>query len=523
VHDRAVLLRDLAATSATVAGASSRLAKTDALAACLRRLDPAEAVPAVAYLSGELRQRQIGVGWASLRAVPDPAAEPSLTVLGVDETFERIGAESGTGSQARRREALARLFGAATEVEQRFLRGLLTGELRQGALEGVMVDAVARAAEVPVAQVRRALLLRGDLRAVAAAALAEGTAGLAAFRLRVGQPLSPMLAQPADDVAAAMAKAGPAGVEEKLDGVRIQVHRSGLDVAVFTRSLDDITARVPEVVETALALPGRELILDGETIALRPDERPQPFQVTASRVGSRGDAKRDVAALRAQTPLSSVFFDVLHADGADLLDLPGADRVAALAALVPGPLRIRRVVAEEVAAAREFFAESVRRGHEGVVVKSLATPYEAGRRGGGWLKVKPRHTLDLVILAAEWGHGRRHGWLSNLHLGARDPAGGFVMLGKTFKGLTDAMLAWQTERLLALAVTPTDGWVVQVRPELVVEIAFDGVQRSPRYPGGVALRFARVKGYREDKSPADADTIDAVHAIHTATAGPTPP
>jgi DNA ligase 1 len=515
-----VLLRDLALTSQAVAGASARLAKVDALAGCLRRLAPEEVVPAVAYLSGELRQRQIGVGWASLRSVPPPAEEPSLTVLGVDAAFAAIGAEAGAGSQARRREALQRLFGAATEVEQGFLRGLLTGELRQGALEGVMADAVARAAEVPLAAVRRALLLRGDLRAVAAAALSEGTAGLAAFRLTVGQPLSPMLAQPADDIEAAMAKAGPAGVEEKLDGVRVQVHRDGDEVAVFTRSLDDITARVPEVVEVALALPGRTLILDGEAIALRPDERPLPFQVTASRVGSRGDARRDVAALRAQTPLSTVFFDVLHADGGDLLDLPGSDRVAALAKLVPDPLRIRRVFAEEVDAAAAFFAESVRRGHEGVVVKSLATPYEAGRRGGGWLKVKPRHTLDLVILAAEWGHGRRQGWLSNLHLGARDPdSGGFVMLGKTFKGLTDAMLTWQTERLLGLAITPTDNWVVQVRPEVVVEIAFDGVQRSPRYPGGVALRFARVKGYREDKSPGEADTIEAVRAIHTAAGG----
>src|SRR5262249_39767163 len=341
--------------------------------------------------------------------------------------------------------------------------------------------------EVPGAEVRRALLLRGDLRAVAEAALVDGSAGLARFRLRVGQPLSPMLAQPADDLDAALARVSPAGVEEKLDGVRIQVHRSGSEVAVFTRSLDDITARVPEVVEAALSLPAGALILDGEAIALRPDGRPQPFQVTASRAGSRGDVPR----LRAEVPLVSVFFDVLHAGGEDLLDLPGADRVAALAGLVPAELRIRRIVAGEPEPAREFFAEALRRGHEGVVIKSLAAPYEAGRRGGGWLKVKPRHTLDLVILAAEWGHRRRKGWLSNLHLGARDPAtGGFVMLGKTFKGLTDAMLAWQTERLLELASGSTDGWVVPVRPELVVEIAFDGVQRSPRYPGGVALRFA---------------------------------
>ncbi len=482
-----MLLRDIAATSQSVAASSARLAKIDALAACLRRLAPEEIVPAVAYLSGELRQRQIGVGWASMREMPAPAAEPSLSVPEVDAAFERIGALAGAGSQAARRAMLAEVLGRATGAEQRFLFALLTGELRQGALEGVMVDAVARAAQVPGAEVRRALLLRGE-----------------------------MLAQPAEDLDTALARAGPAGVEEKLDGVRIQVHRAGQEVAVFTRSLDDITARVPEVVEAALALPAGAVILDGEAIALRADGRPLPFQVTASRVGSRGDVPR----LREQTPLASVFFDVLHADGADLLDLPGAGRTDALAGLVPAELRIRRIVAEEADQAREFFAETLRRGHEGVVVKSLATPYEAGRRGGGWLKVKPRHTLDLVVLAAEWGHGRRKGWLSNLHLGARDPqTGGFVMLGKTFKGLTDAMLGWQTERLLALAVTPADGWVVQVRPELVVEIAFDGVQRSPRYPGGVALRFARVKGYRTDKSAAEADTIEAVRAIHAAGGG----
>jgi DNA ligase-1 len=511
-----VLLQEIAGTSEAVAASSARLGKIGTLADCLRRLRPEEIVPAVAFLSGELRQRQIGVGWASVRDMPPPAAEPSLGVTEVDATFERIGAQAGAGSQAARRGLLTELFGRATEPEQRFLFRLLTGELRQGALEGVMADAVARAAGVPGAEVRRALLLRGDLRAVAEAALVAGSAGLAAFHLRIGQPLAPMLAQPAADLDAALARVGPAGVEEKLDGVRVQVHRRGPEVAVFTRSLDDITARVPEVVEAALSLPTGAVILDGEAIALRPDGRPLPFQVTASRAGSRGDVPR----LRAEVPLAPVFFDVLHSDGADLLDLPGADRVAALATLVPEQLRIRRVVAGQPQEAREFFAEALRRGHEGVVVKSLAAPYEAGRRGGGWLKVKPTHTLDLVVLAAEWGHGRRRGWLSNLHLGARDPAtGGFVMLGKTFKGLTDAMLAWQTERLLGLAEGPTDGWVVRVRPELVVEIAFDGVQRSPRYPGGVALRFARVKGYRTDKSPVEADTIDAVRAIHETAGG----
>ena len=512
---RSVLLQDLAQTSALMAASSSRLVKVAALADCLRRLSPAEVVPGVGYLSGELPQRQIGVGWAALRELPGPAAESTLTVAEVDALLAQIGAATGPGSQAVRRRLLGGLFGRATEPEQRFLRGLLSGELRQGALEGVMLDAVARAAEVPGPQVRRALLLRGDLRAVAEAALTGGAAGLTAFRLRVGQPLRPMLAQPAPDLASALARAGPAGMEEKLDGIRVQVHRQGAEVAVFTRSLDDITDRVPELVQTALDLPVGALILDGEVLALRPDGRPQPFQVTAGRVGSRGE----VARLAEEVPLSPVFFDLLYADGADLLDAPAVDRVARLAELLPEPVRIRRTVSPDLAAAEAFLAETLRRGHEGVVVKSLQGSYQAGRRGSGWLKVKPSHTLDLVVLAAEWGHGRRRAWLSNLHLGAREETGGFVMLGKTFKGLTDAMLAWQTERLLTLAVSPPDGWQVQVRPELVVEVAFDGVQRSPRYPAGLALRFARVKGYRLDKSATEADTVDAVRAIYAAAGG----
>jgi DNA ligase-1 len=398
------------------------------------------------------------------------------------------------------------LFARATAEEQGFLRALIGGELRQGALAGVMADAVATASGLPLADVRRALLLAGDLRAVTAAALAEGAAGLAQFRLAVGRPLAPMLASPAPDLDSALDKAGPAALEEKLDGARVQVHRAGGDVAVFTRSLDDITARVPELVAAALALPVRAAVLDGEAIALRPDGRPHAFQVTASRIGSRGTS---------DTPLSWAVFDALHLDGADLLDTSGAERFAALEPVIPAELRVRRVVAADPQHAAAFLTEALARGHEGVMVKSLAAAYEAGRRGTGWLKVKPSHTLDLVVLAAEWGHGRRRGWLSNLHLGARDPAGGFVMLGKTFKGMTDAMLAWQTEHLLSLATEPGE-WVVRVRPELVVEVAFDGVQASVRYPGGVALRFARVKGYRLDKTAAEADTIEHVRAIHTA-------
>jgi len=515
----AVLLEEIAETSAAVAASSARLAKVERLAACLRRLDPDEVHPAVAFLSGELRQRQIGVGWAALREVPPPAAVPSLTVAEVDAGFERIGRLAGPGSQAERRRLLAGLFGRATGDEQRFLVRLLGGELRQGALEGVMVEATARAAGIPGAEVRRALMLRGALGPVAEAALARGVAGLRELRLQVGRPLQPMLAQTATSVEAALARAGasgsargvPAAVEWKLDGVRVQLHKDGAEVRVFTRTLDDITARVPEAVETVLALPVGTAVLDGELIALRDDGRPHPFQITAGRLGSKLGVER----LRTTVPLTLFLFDVLHLDGEDLIDRTGAERHAALAAVTPEALRVPRTVTGDPAVAAAFLGDALARGHEGVLVKSLAVPYEAGRRGAGWVKVKPVHTLDLVVLAAEWGHGRRTGWLSNLHLGARDPeSGGFVMLGKTFKGLTDELLRWQTERLRELAVTPTDGWVVRVRPELVVEVAFDGLQTSPRYPGGLALRFARVLRYREDKGADDADTIDTVRAIH---------
>jgi ATP-dependent DNA ligase I len=504
-----VLLDEVAETSATVAASSARLAKVERLAACLRRLEPGEVHPAVAFLSGELRQRQIGVGYAAMRDAPDPAAAPTLTVAEVDAAFERIGRLAGPGSQAERRRLLGELFAAATAAEQRFLVGLLSGELRQGALEGVMVEAIARAAGVAATEVRRAVMLRGALGPVAEAALAAGVPGLRAFHLEVGRPLQPMLASTAPSVEAALERVGEAAVEWKLDGARVQVHRAGTEVAVFTRTLDDITARVPEVVAAAGSLPVRSCVLDGEVIALRPDGRPHPFQVTASRVGSRLEVER----LAASLPLTAFLFDLLHLDGQDLIDRTGAERHAALAAVVPEPLRIPRTVTADPAAAAAFLADTLARGHEGVMVKSLAATWEAGRRGAGWLKVKPVHTLDLVVLAAEWGHGRRKGWLSNLHLGARDPEGGFVMLGKTFKGLTDKLLAWQTERLLELEVS-RDAWTVHVRPELVVEVAFDGLQTSPRYPGGLALRFARVLRYRPDKRAADADTIDTVRAIH---------
>ena len=508
-----MLLIDVATASAEVGASSARLAKIARIAELLARAggrgEARLVAVIVSWLSGDLPQRQIGVGWAALRSLPPPAQEPTLTVAAVDAAFTEIGAVAGKGSQARRAGLVGDLFAAATEPEQTFLRRLLGGELRQGALAGVMADAVAKAAAVPAATVRRAAMLGGDLPAVAAAALTGGETALAEFTLRVGRPVGPMLAQTATGVAEALERLGGEAVfEAKLDGARVQIHRAGDDVSIYTRSLDDVTARLPEVVEATLALGVKDLIADGEAIALRADGRPHRFQVTASRFGR-------AAASRAEQPLSVFFFDVLHLDGVDLLDEPTSNRLSALDAIVPSTQRVDRLITSDAAAAQQFLEVTLAAGHEGVMAKSLTAPYEAGRRGAGWLKVKPVHTLDLVVLAVEWGSGRRTGKLSNIHLGARDPAtGDFVMLGKTFKGMTDAMLDWQTARFTELAVGPTDGWVVKVRPEQVVEIAFDGVQTSSRYPGGMALRFARVLRYRDDKSPAEADTIDTVRALH---------
>jgi DNA ligase-1 len=504
-----VLLSEVVETSAAVGETASRSAKVERLAATLRRLSPDEAAIGVAFLSSQLRQRQIGVGYASIRDLPEPAPTASLTLSEVDTALEAIGRLTGRDSQAERRRHLVSLFARATSTEQDFLRRLMIGELRQGALEGVVLDALARALDASLAEVRRAVMLRGDIGAVAEAGLRDGAAGLAAFRLQVGQPLQPMLAQSATTVADALQRTSPAAIEWKLDGARVQIHVLGSDVRVFTRSLDDITTRVPEVVEMARALPVQSIVLDGEVLALKEDGRPHPFQVSASRFGSRLDVER----LRATLPLTPFLFDVLHLDGQDLVDQTAAERHRILAETVPDRWLTPRIVTSDVDEAEAFLSDTLAHGHEGVLVKALDSPYEAGRRGSGWIKVKPVHTLDLVILAAEWGHGRRHGWLSNLHLGARDPVGGqFIMLGKTFKGLTDAMLTWQTERLLELE-THRDRWTVYVRPELVTEIAFDGVQRSSRYPGGVALRFARVVRYREDKRPTEADTIETVQSL----------
>ena len=517
-----VLLAELVAVSDAVAATRSRSAKIALVAGCLRSAHSGEVGDeveiAASFLAGELRQRRTGVGWAALRDARDlpgqntPPSDPTLSLTAVDAAFARIADDGGPGSQARRAAELAVLFAAATEPERSFLIALVGGELRQGAQDGVMVEAIAAAADVPVADVRRAFMLRGSLPPIAAAALRDGVEALRAVGLEVGRPVLPMLAQSAPDVATALAQTsqvGPVALEWKLDGIRVQVHRVGEEVRMFTRTLDDITTRVPELVEAVRALDVRDVVLDGEAIALDDSGRPRPFQETAARTSSR----LDVTALRASVPVALFVFDVLHHDGRDLLDAPAADRQQVLEAVLPEHLRVARIVTADPEEAARFFADAIAHGHEGVVVKSLQAPYEAGRRGAGWVKVKPRHTLDLVVLAAEWGHGRRAGVLSNLHLGARDGNGGFVMLGKTFKGLTDELLAWQTELFLRLE-THRDGYTVYVAPEAVVEIAFDGVQTSPRYPGGVALRFARVLRYRPDKRVSDADDLDAVLAIH---------
>lgn len=514
-----MLLAELVECSRAVADAPGRLDKVGRLADLLRRAGPAEIEVVVGFLSGEPRQGRVGVGPAVFRALDPPAAPAAtLTLLEVDASLDRLAALSGSGSGRRRAALVGELLARATAPEQDFLVRLLVGELRQGALEGVMEDAVARAAGVPAAAVRRAHMLAGELRAVAVAALTGGRAALDRFSIRLFQPVKPMLAQTAEDVGEALGGGGAPdqkAFEYKLDGGRIQVHRAGDEVRVFTRRLNDVTGALPEVVEVARALPVRSVVLDGEALAFDAKGQPLPFQDTMRRFGR----KQGVEALRAELPLSSYYFDCLYLDGEPLLGRSGRDRFAALAEALPEGLVIPRLITADPAEAEAFLRAAVDAGHEGVMAKDLDAPYDAGRRGRRWLKVKPSHTLDLVVLAAEWGNGRRQGWLSNLHLGARDPeAGGFVMLGKTFKGLTDELLAWQTRALLEREIG-RDGHTVYVRPELVVEIAFDDVQTSPRYPGGLALRFARVKRYRPDKAAADADSIEAVVAIHAASRG----
>ncbi|CCH28130.1 putative DNA ligase [Saccharothrix espanaensis DSM 44229] len=515
MHHGHVLFSEVVETSAALAATRSRLAKVAALAELVRRMS----TPAVvSFLIGVPSQGRIGAGYRTVFDIaPPPAEQPGLTVVEVDEALGGYASIAGKGAVQRRAAALTDLFGRATAAEQDFLRRLLTGELRQGALEGVMVDAIARAAEVPVEVVRRAYMLSGSLPATAVAAR-EGESALAAFRLEVGRPVRPMLASPAESLPEALAELGACVVEHKLDGARIQVHRSGEQVHIFTRNLREITGTVPELVELVCGLPCESVVLDGETLALTDDGKPRPFQETMSRFGALLGAEGDTRSLL----LSPFFFDCLHLDGVDLLDEPLRERLAALRKAA-GDHVIPGVVEPDEERAAAVLDAALAAGHEGVMVKSLESVYAAGRRGRAWQKVKPVHTLDLVVLGVEWGSGRRKGLLSNLHLGARDPEGGPpVMVGKTFKGLTDELLAWQTRELLSIATDRGD-WVVTVRPELVIEIELDGVQVSPRYPGGVALRFARVLRYRPDKDPAEADTIDAVRALLPKGGTPTPP
>jgi DNA ligase-1 len=506
-------LARLAEVSRAVGATRSRNAKRDLIAELLRATPPDELEVATAWLSGVLRQRRTGVGWRGLSTLPPPAArsDPGLQLSDVDALLERLAAMSGPGSAAARADAVHELFGRMTAPEQEFLRAVMTGQVRQGALDSVMLEAVAAAADLPVALVRRAAMFSAPTGPVAVAALTGGAESLAAFTLQVGRPIRPMLAGTAADVPAGVEKVGaePLIADTKLDGIRIQVHKDGDDVRVFTRSLDEVSDRLRGVVTATRSLPARRLILDGEALGIDAEGRPLAFQDTASATAGGADVR-------------PFFFDLLlhDVDGADvgLLDEPLSTRLTALDSVVPPGLRTRRTVAPDAEAAAGFFARALHEGQEGVILKHPDAAYAAGRRGSAWVKVKPRKTLDLVVLAVEWGSGRRHGWLSNIHLGARDPAvppdepGHWVMLGKTFKGMTDDMLAWQTERFLGLE-THREGHVVHVRPEQVVEIAFDGLQRSTRYPGGLALRFARVLRYRDDKAAEEADTLELVRSL----------
>ena len=512
------LLAALVSTSQRVGASSARLAKVRELAETLRALDAREIEIAVLFLSGDTPQGKIGISYSLLQAAMEvPAAvEPSLMIPDVDRRLSEIAAIRGSGSAALRKTALGELFALATRPEQEFLVRLLVGELRQGALAGVMVDAIASAAALPVARVRRAAMYAPNLGEVARVAMIEGVDALARFQLTLFSPVVPMLAQTAADAADAFEQLeGEIAFEWKMDGARVQVHKAGDEIRIYTRTLNDVTAAVPEIVEAVSALPARELILDGEAIAFTVAGRPHPFQITMRRFGRR----LKVEEMRQALPIRGYFFDCLRLESDSLIDRPTQERFEALARAVPEELRVPRLVTASVAAADAFYAAALAAGHEGLMAKSLSAPYEAGNRGASWLKIKKAHTLDLVVLAAEWGHGRRTGKLSNLHLGALDPATGeYVMLGKTFKGLTDAMLEWQTKEFLARE-THRDKYTVYVRPELVAEIAFSDLQVSPRYPGGLALRLARVKRYRDDKRAEDADTMESVRAIAAAEAG----
>jgi DNA ligase-1 len=512
------LLVNLVDTSQRVGATSARTAKIRELANLLRALAPEEIATAVHFLSGETSQGRLGIGYATLQAAAANRAAPSgtLSIADVNRSLGAMCDIHGSGSAARRSAALRDLFSRATAAEQAFLLRLLVGELRQGALAGVMLEAIAAAAALPVAQVRRAAMYSPSLGDLARVALLQGADALDRFQLTLFSPVSPMLAQTAADVAEALRELhGDVAFEWKMDGARIQVHKLADDVRIYTRSLNEVTDAVPEIVEAVRTFSENALVLDGEAIAFDAAERPRPFQITMRRFGR----KLNVDALRAELPMRAFFFDCLYSGGESLANRPTQERFQALARIVPVSLQFPRLITASEAAARAFYQAALDAGHEGVMAKSLAAPYEAGSRGASWLKVKRVHTLDLVVLAAEWGHGRRAGKLSNLHLGAREPAtGDYIMLGKTFKGLTDATLEWQTQEFLAWEIR-RDSSTVYVRPELVVEIAFSDLQASIRYPGGLALRLARVKRYRDDKRVDDADTMDAVRKIYALQSG----
>ncbi|HEX8755083.1 MAG TPA: ATP-dependent DNA ligase [Steroidobacteraceae bacterium] len=524
------LLAELVAASCRVSGTSSRLAKVAEIAGLLRKLSREEIAIGVSYLAGELPQGRIGVGYAALQAAAAARAETAAQAaadssagharLSIEETNRRVAelaAIRGGGSARRRSAALSDLFSRAANEERTFLLRLLAGELRQGALTGVMVEAIAAASAVPAAEVRRAAMYCGSLGEIALIALTEGAAGLGRFQLRVFSPVAPMLAQTASDVDEALDElgGGEVALEWKLDGARVQAHKEGEQVRLYTRTLNEVTDALPEIAAAVRGLSAQTLLLDGEAIAYDGSHRPHPFQITMRRFGRRLEVEK----LLTELPVRAYFFDCLRVDDRSLAQRPLRERSEALAAVVPESLRVPRIVTASASEARAFYEAALAAGHEGLMAKSLDSPYEAGNRGASWLKLKRAHTLDLIVLAAEWGHGRRTGKLSNLHLGALDRASGrYVMLGKTFKGLTDEMLAWQTGELLARELR-RDQWTVYVRPELVVEIAFSDLQASGRYPGGLALRLARVKRYREDKRPEDADDMETVRRIYSAQGG----
>lgn len=505
-------LERLVDTSQRLSKTTKRLEKTELLSQVLQQAGPESAAVSTAFLCGNLRQGKIGIGGAALRESLSvaPAGQASLTVDEVEGAFQRIAAQSGSGSVAEKKRLLGQLMSQATAEEQRFLARLILGEMRQGALEGIMAEAIAKACKVPSKLVRRAWMLSGDLARTAQAASQRGAEGLSKFDIQLFQPLAPMLADSADDTEAALQRLGEAAFEYKMDGARLQVHKSSSEVRIYTRGLNEVTAALPEVVESVRKLEVRDLILDGEVLALRSDGRPQPFQVTMRRFGRKLDVER----VRRKLPLTPFFFDCLLLDGQSLIDEPGQRRIQALDEALPSSLVIPRLVSSDAEAANRFLERARQEGHEGVMAKSLDAPYKAGSRGKSWLKIKQAHTFDLVILAAEWGSGRRKGWLSNLHLGARDSGlGRFLMLGKTFKGLTDQMLEWQTQKLLELEER-RDEWTVYVRPCLVAEVAFNELQESPHYDSGLALRFARVKRYRPDKTAEQATTIEEIRGLH---------